>query len=80
MYKANLEKPTFIKTILPAQKTRVETGLMQFGDDWTGVFLRGDSAFHFKMQLEAFIEDNNNKIAEKSVETLIKLLGASREK
>ncbi len=29
---------------LPAQDKRVETGPVQFGDDWPGVFIRGDSA------------------------------------
>lgn len=28
----------------PAQSERVETGAIQFGGDWPGVFLRGDNA------------------------------------
>jgi hypothetical protein len=27
---------------LPAQDERVETGPVQFGDDWPGLFIRGD--------------------------------------
>lgn len=38
---------------LPAQEQRVETGPLQFGDDWPGVFIRGDHAFHFAMSLRA---------------------------
>lgn len=30
---------------LPAQDERIETGPVQFGDDWPGVFIRGDNAF-----------------------------------
>lgn len=34
---------------------RPETGLMRFGDDWTGVFIRGDSAKFFAVALGEFI-------------------------
>ncbi|MFI5296913.1 MAG: hypothetical protein ACHREM_02350 [Polyangiales bacterium] len=34
---------------------RPETGPMKFGDDWTGVFIRGDDAFHFARQLETVL-------------------------
>lgn len=37
--------------ILPPAEPRVETGAVQFGDDWPGVFFRGDSAGYFAMQL-----------------------------
>lgn len=30
---------------------RVETGPVQFGDDWPGVFIRGDNAFFYCMAL-----------------------------
>lgn len=29
----------------PEDGKRVETGVVQFGDDWPGVFLRGDDAY-----------------------------------
>lgn len=32
-------------------QTRPETGPMVFGDDWAGVFIRGDNAAHFSMTL-----------------------------
>ena len=32
---------------LPAQPERVETGPIQFGDDWPGIFIRGDNALFF---------------------------------
>jgi len=28
----------------PAVHPRVESGVMQFGDDWPGIFIRGDEA------------------------------------
>ena len=36
----------------PASAPRVETGVVQFGDDWPGVFIRGDNAAALAMSLE----------------------------
>lgn len=36
--------------------SRVESGVVQFVGDWPGVFIRGDHAFQFAMELEAAIE------------------------
>lgn len=33
--------------------SRVETGPVKIGDDWTGVFIRGDEAIHYAFMLEA---------------------------
>jgi len=33
--------------ILPAADPRVETGTVQFGEDWPGLFIRGDNAFWY---------------------------------
>ncbi len=38
-------------------KDRVETGTVQFGDDWPGVFIRGDNAGWYGHLLEGFLED-----------------------
>jgi hypothetical protein len=35
---------------------RPETGLMGFGDDWPGIFIRGDDAMHFNTQLKVLKE------------------------
>jgi hypothetical protein len=35
---------------------RPETGKMKFGDDWTGVFIRGDSAAAYAMTLRSVLE------------------------
>jgi hypothetical protein len=36
---------------LPAHEPRVESGVLQFGDDWPGVFVRGDDALVFAAAL-----------------------------
>ncbi len=40
---------------LPAVETRVETGPTQFGDDWPGVFIRGDTAIWEAVGLSAVL-------------------------
>lgn len=35
---------------------RVESGVLQFGDDWPGVFFRGDTAIGFAVQLQRAID------------------------
>lgn len=39
----------------PAAEPRVETGPIQFGDDWPGTFIRGDNAFAHAMNLQVAI-------------------------
>ncbi len=45
--------------ILPTQKPRVESGPVQFGNDWPGVFIRGDDAFAAIMAVCSVIEFTN---------------------
>jgi hypothetical protein len=40
---------------LPAVAERVETGPVQFGDDWPGVFIRGDNAFWLTGCIDAML-------------------------
>jgi hypothetical protein len=37
---------------------RVETGPTQIGDDWPGVFIRGDNAAYYAFCLENYMKDN----------------------
>jgi hypothetical protein len=37
--------------ILPATLHRVETGSVKFGNDWTGLFIRGDNAMYYAHHL-----------------------------
>jgi hypothetical protein len=44
--------------MLPDMMERVETGAVQFGEqDWPGVFIRGDNAFHFAIHLRNILEN-----------------------
>ncbi len=35
---------------------RPETGAMQFGDDWCGVFIRGDNAYYYATALNKMLQ------------------------
>jgi hypothetical protein len=41
------------KIPFPPGSPRVESGAVQFGDDWPGLFLRGDDAFELAQNLNA---------------------------
>jgi hypothetical protein len=60
---------------------RAETGVMQFGDDWPGVFIRGDNAMHFAYAIRGILElpmdDPNRWLCESAVKSLSKLLQSS---
>jgi hypothetical protein len=62
---------------LPAQAERVETGAVQFGDDWPGVFIRGDNAFHYAMCVRAALRGTADPFAKVVLEGLADLLAAS---
>lgn len=47
-------KSTAVRT-LSAPESRVENGPVQFGDDWPGVFIRGDSAAYYAMTLRTLL-------------------------
>lgn len=42
--------------LLPAQEPRVETGSVQFGDDWPGTFIRGDNAGYYALILGSVLK------------------------
>lgn len=41
---------------------RAETGPMKFGNDWTGVFIRGDDSFNYANYLEEILKHIENEI------------------
>lgn len=41
---------------------RAETGIMQFENDWSGVFIRGDASAYYSMILDMFIKALKDKI------------------
>jgi hypothetical protein len=52
-------QPMKLRT-MPAVEPRVETGPLKFGDDWTGVFIRGDDAMFTADMLRKILEANNS--------------------
>jgi hypothetical protein len=63
----------------PADGARVETGVVQFGDDWPGVFIRGDNAAYYAMALETELNyPGTDPMALLAVKELFKLLTSSR--
>lgn len=58
---------------------RPETGIMQFGTDWPGVFIRGDNAAYYAMALQTHLErPGEDAFAEATVRCLLDLLASSR--
>ena len=43
--------------VLPAMDERVENGPVQFGEDWPGLFLRGDMAMNYAYHLKIFLDE-----------------------
>lgn len=61
-------------TKAPALPERAETGPLQFGDDWPGVFIRGDNALAYAMALKAALAGDNSAITLSVLEGLRKQL------
>ena len=56
-------------------QTRPETGTMQFGDDWRGIFLRGDTAVPLAMTLKMYLDHpENQEFFLPQIQGLIRLL------
>ncbi len=51
LYECDEEGCTYRDPIPVAKATRVETGVVRFGTDWPGVFIRGDSAMYYAIWL-----------------------------
>jgi len=48
----------------PNDKPRIETGAVQFGSDWPGLFIRGDNAAWLAFEAQQVLEWYNNLPAE----------------
>lgn len=59
---------------------RVETGPVQFNDDWPGVFIRGDNAACYAMMLEMYLLGDGAKdpVATATMNSLLRLLQECR--
>lgn len=59
---------------------RVESGPVQFGDDWPGLFLRGDSCFAYALALKAERSNNGDAFSRAGIDGLITALESARVK
>lgn len=57
----------FWETIL----SRIETGAIQFGEDWPGIFIRGDQALYYAGLIHGVIDHSADKL---QLEQLLNLL------
>lgn len=56
------------------QPKRVESGPVQFGDDWPGLFLRGDACFAYALALKAERSQSGDAFSRAGVDGLITAL------
>jgi hypothetical protein len=69
--------------ILAEEKERVETGPIRFGNDWAGLFIRGDNAAHYAYILGMLLEGKipeNDFFTEMYVKNLQQLLMSCDER
>ncbi len=59
---------------LQEQTERVETGPTRFGDDWCGVFIRGDNAAALAMYVESMLQGQADELERMQIEDLCALL------
>ncbi len=68
-----------VKLPMPEGMTRLETGPMQFGDDWPGVFIRGDNAAHYAIAIDTLLfHDKADPMATATLSWLGALLKSSK--
>ncbi len=60
----------------PPEAQRVETGPIQFGDDWPGIFLRGDTALYFAYLLDNIKHSQTDPVIELILENFAELLSS----
>ena len=50
---------------------RVETGPTQIGDDWPGVFIRGDNAAYYAFNLKNLLDGNEDSFTRIVIQGLL---------
>jgi hypothetical protein len=67
---------------IPLDNARPQTGPMQFGDDWPGVFIRGDDALGYALAVrravETLVEVDSSSVDLARLANLVELLGSCR--
>ncbi|MGD0904958.1 MAG: hypothetical protein ABR924_18805 [Terracidiphilus sp.] len=65
--------------LLPEQNPRVESGPIRFGEDWPGLFLRGDSCISYAYHLDQLLKRGHDAgISRLIVENLLNDLHSTR--
>lgn len=59
---------------LPGQDPRVESGALQFGDDWPGLFIRGDQCLHYLHCIRTALQHDHDLMTKLTLESLIEML------
>lgn len=59
---------------LPEQSPRVETGAVQFGSDWPGIFIRGDNAIFLSWCLKEVLKNNPDNVYAAHVEWIVRII------
>jgi hypothetical protein len=58
---------------------RVESGVIKFGEDWPGLFLRGDDALAYAIYLKNFLDCPTDIMSQVQMRGLVELLSSVRE-
>jgi hypothetical protein len=68
-----------VRLIPQPEGGRVETGVVRFGDDWAGVFIRGDNSFFLATALCEVLKNPNDCVYAGQVQEFARLLLDSNE-
>ena len=63
-----------LKISKPENIERVETGSIQFDDDWPGVFIRGDNASYYCLIISQYLDKVDNPLDKMVLKELCDLL------
>ncbi len=74
----NISVDGLVMLPMPAGFERIETGAVQFGDDWPGVFIRGDNAAYYSLALDSLMNGNIDPMTTGILAGLNGLLKSSR--
>jgi hypothetical protein len=66
-----------VEKISVVRDHRVETGVIQFNDDWPGVFIRGDDCRGFAMAIKTLLEGRTDRLVLMELDSLGRLLDSS---
>lgn len=61
---------------LPAVDRRVETGPVQFGDDWPGLFIRGDNVGWYAMAVKRAADESSDTVNRSALRCLHSMLAS----